>query len=123
MKNIKDKKIIVLVALLFIFTIGYFVVVNKMSYAFSTNDSAKSNYNSLMATIKECSKKYAENKSDIFKEEKIVYIKVQDLIDEGLLASNEDGNIVSPIDNNTILNSNIIKIKNDNNEITVEIDN
>ena len=123
MKNIKDKKIIILGAILLIFTISYFIIANKISYAFSTNDSIKSNYSSLMDTIKECAKKYAEKNSDIFKDDKIAYIKVQDLIDDGLLAPNEDGNIVSPLDNNTILNSNIIKLKNDNDEINIEIDN
>ena len=123
MKKIKDKKIIVLCTLLLVFTIGYFVVVNKISYAFSTNDSAKDTYNSLIDTIKECAKVYAQRNQDIFKDEKIVYIKVQDLIDAELLAPNDNENIVSPIDNKTILNSNVIKIKNDNDEILVEVDN
>ena len=37
MIKIKDKKIIVLVVILIVFTIGYFTVVNKVSHAFETD--------------------------------------------------------------------------------------
>lgn len=122
MKNIKDKKIIILGAILLIFTIGYFIIINHISYAFSNNYSVDESYKILINTIKECSIAYAKQNTDLFKNDKIAYIKVQDLIDKNLLMTNSEGNIVNPLNQNETLNSNIIKIKKENEEIVVTVD-
>lgn len=122
MKMIKDKKIIILAIVLTIFTIGYFVIVNKISYAFANNYDLTSVYENRIETIKKCAIAYGENNLDLFKEEKIIYVKVQDLIDNNLLAANAEGNIINPLKENETLNTNIIKIKYENDEITAEVD-
>ncbi len=119
----KDKKIIALGIVLLVFTIMYFIVVNRMSYAFETENLSKDSYNSLISTIKECAKAYASHNMELFKEETTVYIKIQDLIDSNFLIPNNGENVVNPIDNTTILNSNIIKIKKEDNSFSVEVDN
>lgn len=121
MKIFKDKKIIALLIILVVFTIGYFIIVNKVSYAFQVNSNEKESYDALINVIKECSKKYGIDNPSIFNEEKIAYIKVQDLIDNNLLLTNEDGNIYNPLDKKIIMNSNVIKLKKDKEEIIVEI--
>ena len=54
MKKIKDKKIIVLAVILIVFTISYFIIVNKISYAFDNNYDLTWAYNNTMNTIKKC---------------------------------------------------------------------
>lgn len=122
MKLLKDKKIIILAFILFLFSIGYFIIVNKISYAFSNNYDLNSLYENTIETIKKCAVKYGENNLELFENEKIIYVKVQDLIDANLLIANEDGNINNPLKENVILNSNIIKIKYENGKITAEVD-
>ena len=122
MNLFKDKKIISLVVVLFVFTIIYFGVVSHVSHAFSSNYNAKESYNILINTIKECSKAYVKNNTDLFKQDTIAYIKVQDLIDNDLLIANSDGNIINPLNESESLNSNIIKIKVEEEEIIVSVD-
>ena len=122
MKIFKDKKVILLVMILMIFTIGYFIVVNKVSYAFSNNYNLETAYDNVIKTIKECAIAYGKNNSKLFEEDDIVYIKVQDLIDSNLLIANIEGNITNPLKENATLNSNIIKIKKENEKFTVEVD-
>jgi len=122
MKIMKDKKIIFLGIVLIVFTIGYFIIVNKISYAFSDNYNLNKSYDKTIETIKKCAIAYAETTPDLFKDEEIIYVKVQDLIDNKLLATNEDGKIINPLNKKETLNSNIIKIKNENDKIIVEVD-
>lgn len=123
MKIFKDKKVVVLAVVIFIFTVIYFVAVNKISYAFETENTDRDSYNSLITTIKKCAKVYAEKHTDLFKDEMTIYIKVQDLIDADLLAPNDGTNVISPLDKSSIINSNIIKIKKEDNNYYVEVDN
>ena len=122
MNKIKDKKVIILISVLLVFTLVYFISISKISHAFENTDYSRDAYNSLIETIKKCSKEYAKKNESIFSEENVAYIKVQDLIDANYLATNNGENVVSPLDNQTVLNSNIIKIKKDENNYLVEID-
>ena len=91
MKIWQDKKIIALGIILMVFTIGYFIIVNKISYAFETNYNVEEEYNSTIETIKASAIAYGSNHLDLFNESDTVYIKVQDLIDANLLVPNDDG--------------------------------
>ena len=122
MKLLKEKKIIILLSILLVFTIGYFVVVNNISHAFTAPNSTQEAYDRTVSTIKKIANIYANNNKDIFKENDIVYIKLQDLIDNKLLIPNEDGLLLNPLTGES-LNTNVIKIKNDNGKISIEIDN
>ena len=101
MNKIKDKKVIILISVLLVFTLVYFISISKISHAFENTDYSRDAYNSLIETIKKCSKEYAKKNESIFSEENVAY---------------------SPLDNQTVLNSNIIKIKKDENNYLVEID-
>lgn len=121
MNYFKNSKIIALIVVLVLFTIIYFVAVNKVSYAFEYSKYDKDAYNSLINTIKECAKQYAINNPNIINEDNIVYITIQDLIDLNFIIPNDNENVVNPIDN-SIMNSMVIKIKkDDNNNYEVEI--
>ena len=122
MKILKDKKVITLIAILLVFTIGYFIAVNKVSYAFTTDIDPKDSYDNLIKIVEKCARVYATKNKDVFGEEKIAYIKIQDLIDKGYIAPNSDGNITNPIKKEETLNSKIIKLKKDGEKIEVEVD-
>lgn len=121
MKNFRDKKIIILSLVLIVFTISYFVVVNKISYSFVLEYDVHDSYNMIIDTIKKSAVAYGKNNLDLFKKDKIVYIKVQDLIDNNYIYAKHEGNILNPL-NNESMNSNVIKLKLENDEIIVEID-
>ncbi len=118
----KDKKIIALSVILLVFTICYFVVANKISYAFETDYDLKATYDSVIETIKKSATSYGTDKSELFNENNTIYVKVQELIDEKYLVPNEDGNITNPMDANDTLNSKMVKIKKDEDKILVEVD-
>ena len=122
MKFLKDKKIVGLIVVLVVFTVIYFVAVNKVSYAFSDVYDVNDSYHKTIDTIKKCAEAYGEQNLDMFKKDNIVYIKVQDLIDNKMLVPNSSGNIDNPLKNNETLNSNIIKLKYEDEKIIVEVD-
>ena len=120
-----DKKIIALIVLLSVFSIGYFVVMNKVSYAFVNDYDVDREYNKTISTIKASAIAYGEKNIDSFKKEdgNTIYPKVQDLIDARLLVPNSEGLIVNPKKTSETLNSKMVTIKYENNLFTVEIDN
>ena len=121
MKRIKDKKIIVLVILLVIFSISYFVIINKVSYAFEEKydlDVAMSNKKNVIIL---CAKKYGENNIQSFNNEGILYITIQDLINNKCLAPNDEGNIIDLKNPKEIMNNKKIRLKNDNGIISADI--
>ena len=121
MKNIKDKKIIILVLILVIFTICYFVIVNKVSHAFETDYDLKGAYEQRLETIVKCAESYGKSNLERFNEEGILYITVQNLIEFGCLFPNADGNVENILNNSEILNNKKIRIKNDMGKIKAEI--
>jgi len=121
MKKIKDIKIVILMLILLVFTIGYFVIANKISYAFDNSFDISSVKENKIKIITKCAEAYGAEHKDKFNEEGLIYITVQTLIDEGYLASNDSGQIVSIEDSNEILNSKKIRIKLIDNKITAEI--
>ncbi len=122
MKTINDKKIIILGAILLVFTIGYFVIINKVSYAFVNDYDPDKAYKETIDIIKKSAVVYGKNNPDLFQEEDTVYKKVQDLIDANLLVPNEEGNVINPLKEEETLNNNVIKIKKEKDKITVEVD-
>lgn len=122
MNMIKDKKIIALSIILVVFTICYFIIANKVSYAFVTDYDANATYDNVIDTIKKSAMAYGTDKTQLFDENNTIYIKVQELIDEKYLVPNEEGNIENPLEENETLNSKMIKIKKEEDKITVEVD-
>ncbi len=122
MKIFKDKKIIALCSILLLFTIFYFVSIFKISYAFQESETSKYVYDKMIETIKLSAEKYAKENANKFKEEDTIYLKIQDLIDANLLATNSEGNIVNPTNKDDILNTKVLKIKKEDKNYIVEID-
>ena len=122
MNMFKDKKIIALSVILLVFTICYFVIANKISYAFETDYDLKATYENVIATIKKSATSYGTDKSELFNENNTIYVKVQELIDANYLVPNEDGNITNPLNKDDTLNSKMVKIKKEEDKILVEVD-
>ncbi len=122
MKILKDKKMIVLIGILVVFTIGYFMAVNKISHAFGEPYDPNDLYEVTMDTIRKSAIAYGENHTDLFQNDNIVYIKVQDLIDSSLLVPNEEGKIINPLDTKETLNLNVVKIKYEDSMFDAEVD-
>ena len=121
MKKIKDKKIFILIAMLLVFTIGYFIIVNKVSYAFDNNYDLSNIYENKIELITKSAIEYGKNNLENFNEDGILYINVQTLIDVGLLIPNEEGNIINYENESEILNSKKIRLKNENGKINIEL--
>lgn len=121
MKKVKDKKIIVLVVILLVFSISYFVIVNKISYAFENNYDLSGAYNMRIKTITTCAVAYGKANIEEFNEEGLLYITVQTLIDKKYLIPNSEGNINNSLNNLETLNGKKIRLKNEKNKISAEI--
>ena len=120
MEKLKDIKLLSCLAVLLVFTIGYFLMVNKISYAFdSTVDLSKSHDNKIKV-IEECSKKYASINDNLFNEDDTIYIKVSDLVKADLLTTNREENVVDIL-NGKILDDNVIKIKKEQDNYIIEV--
>ena len=66
-KMLKDKKIIALIIVLSVFTLGYFILVNKVSYAFVQTSNLDELYEVTINAIKETSVVYAQQNLFLFK--------------------------------------------------------
>jgi len=113
----KNLYLYITIGVLVFFTIGYFAVVNKISYAFSYNNEQVL-YNNKMHLIEIAAVKYAENNMNIFEKEKSVYITVDDLASLGYLAVDSHGKVLDPTSEVKSLND--IKIRLTNNKEKVE---
>ena len=120
MERFKDIKLITCFVILLLFTFGYFFMVNKISYAFDINVDLNKNHEIKIKVIEECAKKYGETNNNLFLEEDTIYIKVTDLVNAGLLATNQEENVVDIV-NDKILNDSVIKIKKEKDSYSVEV--
>lgn len=121
MKKIKDKKIIILAIVLLVYTIGYFVIINKVSYAFDNNIDVNKLYNVRVDVITSCAISYGEDNKDSFNEEGLLYITVQTLVDNNYLVADTDGKITNYLDETETLNDKKIRLKNIDGKISAEI--
>lgn len=121
MKKIKDKKIIILAIVLVVYTIGYFVIINKVSYAFDNNIDVNKLYNARVDVITSCAISYGEDNKDSFNEEGLLYITVQTLVDNNYLVADIDGKITNYLDETETLNDKKIRLKNIDGKISAEI--
>ena len=121
MIKIKDKKIIVLVVILIVFTIGYFTVVNKVSHAFETDVDYNTIKNQKLELIEKVAKKYGEDNIDKFNEEGLIYIDINTLIESGYLIVSTEGKVLNIEEIKDDLNDKKIRIKNEEGVIKAEI--
>lgn len=120
MEKLKDIKLLSCLAVLLVFTIGYFLMVNKISYAFENSVDLSKSHDNKIKVIEECSKKYASINDNLFKEDDTIYIKVSDLVKADLLTTNREENVVDIL-NGKILDDNVIKIKKEQDNYIIEV--
>lgn len=108
-----------LIVILVVFTIGYFVVANKISYDFTT-DYEKDLYDLKLNTIAKNAKIYGENNADLFAEAEDAYITVADLAKQEFIINNE-GIVVDPRDEEKNLNDLKIKLTKKDDEVTAKV--
>ena len=110
-----------LLVFLGLFTICYFVIVNKVSYSFS-GDTEQEMYAVTINSIEKQSVVYGQNEKDLFKDKSSIYVTVEDLIKKGYyFADDEEGNVEDPRDTSKNLNDVKIKITNKNGKITAKV--
>lgn len=120
MEKLKDIKLLSCLAVLLVFTIGYFLMVNKISYAFENSVDLSKSHDNKIKVIEECSKKYASINDNLFNEDDTIYIKVSDLVKADLLTTNREENVVDIL-NGKILDDNVIKIKKEQDNYIIEV--
>lgn len=120
MEKLKDIKLLSCLAVLLVFTIGYFLMVNKISYAFENSVDLSKSHDNKIKVIEECSKKYASINDNLFNEDDTIYIKVSDLVKADLLTTNREENVVDIL-NGKILDDNVIKIKKEQDNYMIEV--
>ncbi len=106
MKNIKNLPLYLSIFIMVIFSVFYFVTINKYSYAFSY-DEVKESTTHQELLIKKCAEIYADSNKNLFDDKETIYITVDDLVQKGLLANDngkiyEAGSSVKEINNKKI---------------------
>ncbi len=119
MSKIKNLPLYASIFVVVIFSIFYFVNVNKISYAFSYNETKESKIVQ-ENLITKCAEIYAENHKDLFKDKDTIYITVQDLIDYKVLPS-EDGKIYEAGSNVKLINENKIRISYNEEKFSIKL--
>lgn len=120
---LKSKNLVLyeIIGLLAIFTIIYFVAVNRISYAF-TYDAETELYNQKISLIKKASENYASKNLEMFTEEETIYVTVQDLVDEGFyLADDESGKVQDPTSDVKTLNALKIRLSYKDGKISAKV--
>ena len=114
----KNLYLYICIGVLFVFTIGYFITANSISYAF-TNPYEEDSYiyKQEMIKIKIAGMTYLKNHPDVLKKEDTIYITVDDLVNDGLIEADSDGIVKDPT--NPIKSLNNIKIKLSKDEVKV----
>ena len=110
----------IIIAILSIYTIGYFIIVNKISYAFTFNETEEL-YNSETTLILNSAKLYGSNNLDLFKKQNTIYITVNDLVKSGFLYASDDGKFHDYVNEEKTLNDLKIKITYQDDKIDAKI--
>ena len=119
MEKLKDINLIGAIIVFVLFSVFYFMEVNKLSYAFEDNLDTVEMEKIKIDVIEKCSLKYGEDNKDSISEDNL-YIKVSDLIDGGYIVPNFYEDIIN-INNNKSLKEGVIKISNKDSKIEVEV--
>ena len=120
MKNKKGYTGVELLIVIAVFTVGYFVAVNAISYNFDV-DYQNDLYNLKIASIEEQAEVYAETNNEIFAEGNDVYMTVEELALNNAIISTSEGVVADPRNSEETLNDLRVKITNADEEITAEV--
>lgn len=92
MSKIKNLRLYEAIFVIVIFSVIYFVTMNKYSYAFSYDSTYEQSKNEERLLTK-AAQLYAENNKSIFKDKDTVYITVDDLVNAKLIKADENGKV------------------------------
>ena len=120
MRNKKGYTGVELVIVIAVFTVGYFLVANTLSYNFDV-DYEEDLYNLKIASIEEQAAIYAEGHTDMFVESNDVYMTVEELAMNNAIISTSDGVVADPRASENTLNDLRVKITNEDEKITAEV--
>lgn len=120
MRNKKGYTGVELVIVIAVFTVGYFLVANTLSYNFDV-DYEEDLYNLKIASIEEQAAIYAEGHTDMFVESNDVYMTVEELAMNNAIISTSDGVVADPRDSENTLNDLRVKITNEDEKIIAEV--
>lgn len=120
MKNKKGYTGVELLIVIAVFTVGYFVAVNAISYNFDV-DYQNDLYNLKIASIEEQAEVYAETNNEIFAEGNDVYMTVEELALNNAIISTSEGLVADPRNSEETLNDLRVKITNNDEKITAEV--
>ncbi|MBR4230642.1 MAG: hypothetical protein IKR74_00585 [Bacilli bacterium] len=119
--NSKNTMLYTLFGVLFVFTIIYFVTANNISHAFEYDDSQEK-YEMKINLIKSMSDIYAKKNMELFDEKSVIYITVQDLVDNDLIdADNTNGDVKDPTSEVKTLNDLKIRLTNKDGKISSKV--
>ena len=120
MKNKKGYSAVELIVVIAVFTVGYFVVANMLSYNFDVNYE-EDLYDLTISSIEKQAALYGENNTEIFAESNDVYMTIEQLAAANAIISTSEGVVADPRDDSKTLNDIRVKITNDDDEITAEV--
>lgn len=120
MRNKKGYTGVELVIVIAVFTVGYFLVANTLSYNFDV-DYEEDLYNLKIASIEEQAAIYAEGHTDMFVESNDVYMTVEELAMNNAIISTSEGVVADPRASENTLNDLRVKITNEDEKITAEV--
>lgn len=110
MSKLKSKNILLYATLsiLILFSIIYFITMNKFSYAFSYNEVEVNKENQILL-INKCAQVYAENHQELFKKNDTIYVSINELVEENILPS-ENGKVYEAGSNVKTINDYKVRI-------------
>lgn len=120
MRNKKGYTGVELVIVIAVFTVGYFLIANTLSYNFDV-DYEEDLYNLKIASIEEQAAIYAEGHTDMFVESNDVYMTVEELAMNNAIISTSEGVVADPRDSENTLNDLRVKITNEDEKIIAEV--
>lgn len=115
----KNLMLYLIILVLVIFTIVYFTLANNISYSLTTDVNL---YDSEINLITNVAQMYAEGNPDIFEDKDYAYFLVEDLVESGYLApDNENGDVLDPTSEVKTLNDLKIKAEKKNDKIVITV--
>ena len=100
-----------LIIVIVLISIVAFITINKTALAFENKTADYEN--DMIALIEEEAKNYALDNLELFADNNIVYINVNDLVENNYMFGNKDGLIVHPSEPNKNYNDNKVKLEYD----------
>ena len=103
-----------------VFTVGYFIVANTISYNFNV-DYEEDLYDLKIASIEKQATIYAGGHLELFKDGNDIYMTVEELALNNAVISTKEGVVADPRNSEETLNDLRVKITNKDDEITAEV--